>query len=158
MVSKELKELIEAFKVAYGKWSTQAGALYQCCDATDVFIEFVAARRKELLIELDIKRFEFDIKDCHGLYPTIYKDGVNESGTSRALWHCIVSTKNVLIDWTARQYVEDAPFPLIIVKRHLDIKWRGGDYYAAVRKNYTRKRMVYWKNRLAKATAAGARA
>jgi hypothetical protein len=152
MVSKKLRAAIDAFREEFSKYNTQAGALYQCCDATDEFIHFVHRYSPDLFAELGVRRFEFDIKDSTGIYPSVYKDGDNESGHSRAPWHCIVDTKNVLIDWTARQYVADAPFPLIIVKRYLHISKVGGDYYTAIRKTHIKA----IRNRLAKAAAGNA--
>jgi len=41
LVSRQLKSLIERFKQMYPQYNTQAGALYQCCDATAQFMKFV---------------------------------------------------------------------------------------------------------------------
>lgn len=81
MVSKKLRAAIDEFKTEFSKYSTQAGAQYQCCDATDEFIRFC---HRKGATELNIRRFEFDIKDSTGIYPSVYKDGNNESGHSRA--------------------------------------------------------------------------
>ncbi len=138
MISKRLRTVIEQFKKENEKYSTQAGALYQCGDASDKFIKFVAMKDPTLVAELGIGLFEFSTHDCIGFYPSVYKDGANEMGQSRADWHCIIDTKNVLIDFTAKQYVETAPFPLIIVKRHLTIQKVSldGRYYKVLRPAY----------------------
>src|SRR5579863_130843 len=138
MISKRLRAVIEQFKKDNEKYSTQAGALYQCCDASDKFLKFVASKDPTLVAELSIGLFEFSTRDCIGFYPTVYKDGANEMGQSRADWHCIVHTKNVLIDFTAKQYVKKAPYQLIIVKRHLTIQKVGGsgNYYKVLRPAY----------------------
>jgi|SRR5271157_1261107 len=139
MISRKLRAAINAFRAKYGKYSTQEGALYQCCDATDEFIHFVTLNLPDLANELGLRRFEFDIDESPSVYPAVYKQGKNESGHLRAPWHCIVDTKNVLIDWTARQYMADAPYPLIIVKRQLDINKISADYYKARRKTGLKK-------------------
>ncbi len=152
MVSKKLRAAIDAFKAEYSdKWDTQGKALYQCCDATDEFLSFCRRLHPAVYETECTRRFEFDIEESTGIYPSVYKDGDNESGHSRAPWHCIVDTKNVLIDWTARQYVENAPLPLIIVKRYLHIKSVGGNEYVAVRKTHIKA----IRNRLSKAAVAG---
>jgi hypothetical protein len=133
LVSRQLKSLIERFKQMYPEYNTQAGALYQCCDATALFIKFVNQVDSLLISRLGIHRFEFETKPSIGLCPKIYKDGLNEAGRHRAGWHCIVGAKNVLIDWTAKQYVETAPFPLLIAKRGLHIRRNSGDFYTAIR-------------------------
>jgi hypothetical protein len=133
LISKELKALIEQFKLEYSEYSTQAGALYQCCDASGEFLKFVHQTDMGLTQRLGLHMFEFETKPSIGLCPKIYKEGLNEGGKQRADWHCIVGAKHFLIDWTARQYVEIAPFPLIIAKRGLHIRRNGGDFYTAIR-------------------------
>ncbi len=133
LISKEFKAYIDMFTQMNSRYNTQAGALYQCCDATDEFIKFMHKTDISLIQRFGLHRFEFEIDECIGLCPKIYKTGVNEMGETRARWHCIVGTKNILIDWTARQYVESAPFPLILVKRGLHIRRHGGDLYRAIR-------------------------
>jgi hypothetical protein len=133
MLSKELKSLIERFKLDFSKYNTQAGALYQCCDATAEFMKFVNQVDSLLISRFGIHRFEFEVGPSIGLCPKIYRNGLNEMGEVRADWHSIVGTKNVLIDWTARQYVETAPFPLLIAKRGLHIRRNHGDFYTAIR-------------------------
>ena len=151
MISKQLKAVIAEFAEDFSKYSTQAGALYQCCDATDEFLRLVR-EKLDYFDTVAIRRFEFSVEKSTGLYPRIYKMGLNEAGSQRADWHCIVNTKNVLIDWTAKQYVETAPFPLIIVKRFLTIQKIDGDYYKAIRPAYLPIRKA---ELLAKAAAVG---
>jgi len=137
MISKRLRAMIEQFKQENQKYGTQEGALYQCCDASDKFLKFVMQKDPSLVVELDINLFEFSTKDCIGFHPTIYVSGQNEMGRTRADWHCIVQTKNVLLDFTAKQYVETAPYPLVIVKRYLTIQKIGdGRYFKVLRPAY----------------------
>ena len=151
MLSNRLKAMIEQFKQQYQGYGTQSGALYKCDDASNLFIKFVREKDGWLIYNQDIHLFEFAVSDCIGLCPSIYMEGENEMGLSRASWHCIVNTKNVLIDWTAKQYVETAPFPLIIVKRFLTIQKIDG-YYKAIRPAYLPIRKA---ELLAKAEAVG---
>jgi len=133
LVSRQLKSLIERFKQMYPEYNTQAGALYQCCDATAQFLKFINQVDSLLISRLNIHRFEFEVGSSIGLYPKVYKRGLNEMGQQRADWHSIVGAKNVLIDWTAKQYVETAPFPLILAKRGLHIRRNSGNFYTAIR-------------------------
>src|SRR5271157_1343144 len=149
MISKQLKAVIAEFAEDFSKYSTQAGALYQCCDATDEFLRLVR-EKLDYFDTVAIRRFEFSIRESTGLHSQIYKLGLNEAGLQRADWHCIVNTKNVLIDWTAKQYVATAPFPLIIAKYPLVITKKGDDFYQAVRKVTVRQNI----NALAKAAGA----
>ena len=133
LIPKELKSLIEKFKQMYPEYNTQAGALYQCCDATSRFLKFVNQKDPLLTTRLGLHIFEFEAAPSFGLCPRIYKSGLNEMGKCRADWHSIVGAKNVLIDWTAKQYVETAPFPLILAKRGLHIRRNSGNFYTAIR-------------------------
>ena len=133
MLPRQLKSLIERFKQICPQYNTQAGALYQCCDATAQFIKFINQVDSLLISQLGIHRFEFEVKPSIGLCPRVYKGGLNEMGQQRADWHSIVGAKHFLIDWTARQYVETAPFPLLLKKHGLHIHRNHNDYYTAVR-------------------------
>lgn len=133
MISKQFKVLIEQFKKENEKYGTQDGALYQCRDATSDFLLFANRYHQSLVTQLDMKCFEFTIKSSIGLCPKIYKSGENEMGKRRADWHSVVSTKHFLIDWTARQYVATAPFPLILAKRNLHIRCIDIDGYDVIR-------------------------
>lgn len=106
-------EAIAAFKRAHPQYATQRGALYQCVDASYRFIGFLNTEYKMY----GAKIFEFGIDEPErNPDPTIFKDGMNESNEYRAHGHCIVEIDGLLIDWTARQYVETAPFPYLIPK------------------------------------------
>jgi hypothetical protein len=103
-----LATLIAEFAQKHQRWSTQAGAEYQCDTASDIFIQFAKERG------IEAKRFEFTLgQECNPDRAT-FRYGSNEAGHVRADWHCIVDVEGFLIDWTARQYVETAPFPYII--------------------------------------------
>jgi hypothetical protein len=102
---------IAVFKDRHPEWSTQEGALFKCVDASYEFIAFLND------FGLKAKTFEFGVDEPNrNPDPMIFKSGANESGRIRSWGHCIVELGELLIDWTARQYVATAPFPYIIPK------------------------------------------
>lgn len=106
-------EAIAAFKRTHPQYATQRGALYQCVDASYRFIALLNTDYKIY----SAKTFEFGVDEPNrNPDPTIFKEGVNESNHDRSMGHCIVEVDGLLIDWTARQYVETAPFPYLIPK------------------------------------------
>lgn len=90
-----LPEAIETFRESNLLWSTQIHL--ERCGLKD-----------------GIKSFHFDVTSADNPLPSFYCVGINEQGLERAEWHSIVSLNHWYVDWTARQYWESAPFPLII--------------------------------------------
>jgi hypothetical protein len=135
-----LMAAVKEFKLQHKhEWATQKGALYMCDTASPMFVKFL--REAGLADLVHAKTYSFFVGkrvaqpctgcayengvcriDCedrhHNPDPSIFITGSNEMGSSRADWHQIVETDDFYIDWTARQYVENAPFPHIIPKRY----------------------------------------
>jgi hypothetical protein len=112
---QQLVAAIQEFRNLHPEWSTQEGAYMECVNASVEFMHFLHEKGIE-----GARRYEFCVSTPHSVYdrtnpdPLIFKDGHNESKQSRAWGHCIVQLDDILIDWTARQYVETAPFPYIM--------------------------------------------
>ena len=83
------------------EYNTRAGATDNCTHACDEFLHVL----EDFGIEGDIEYFE----------PDIYMDMIDypwgSMGTSR--FHWAIRVGDFVIDWTARQFDEEAPFPAV---------------------------------------------
>jgi len=102
------------------EWATPAGALNQCTDASYHFVQFLRAHNiKADIISLWMDDFEYEgqAKWYEGTYKlSEYYPRVGP-GSTMSQGHCIVKSGKIAIDWTARQYNKDAPYPLIFEMR-----------------------------------------
>lgn len=111
-----LEQAIALFAEYNQRWSKQRFALYECETATGEFLRFLN-QFPGLVTSTKAQRYEFGVdryESQRNPAPKIFTGGSNETGSHRAGWHCIVETETCLIDWTARQYTERAPFPFIM--------------------------------------------
>lgn len=125
----DFAEAIDRFRAEHPEWKTQNGALYQCDGASVQFLEFlkihgIAERINACSYTFYTKNIPSKLqKNPCGQTPNvnpdprIYTKGSNESGDTRADWHYIIETDFCFIDWTARQYTLDVPYPYIIPKK-----------------------------------------
>jgi len=133
----DLETAIENFKLAHSHWNAQETAFYQCDTASNIFLEWLEKQGLKKAFQAEpyafyINRYSDSRRWDRTLEPELqqpaggpsrsnpdpkmYTGGSNEMGTPRADWHYIVETPECFIDWTARQYFADAPYPHIILK------------------------------------------
>lgn len=87
-LAPDLQDAMQDFAAAHPGLATQTGAHDQCRKASSAFIDFLGVRG----IRAEMEEI--------GVY-----DGVS---------HRAVAVGDVLVDWTARQYDEAAPWPLVM--------------------------------------------
>lgn len=112
-----LETAIEQFKdyvtlaVHFRDWSTQEGALNECDYASQMFIRWL----NEHGFALGQTEYTFNAGTSKDINPALYNIPThrNESGSFVSEWHAIVELDDCFIDWTARQYKADAPYPYI---------------------------------------------
>ena len=98
-----LRAAIESF-VDYAtreKWHTVQGANNRCNVASDAFLHVLSDHG----IEGEIEHYERDVTLDRVEYP--YGD------LGGCYYHWAVRVGDMIIDWTARQFDKDAPFPAV---------------------------------------------
>ena len=107
-MDKALEEAIEAFRpIAEARnWHTQEGSFQWCGDASEEFIKCAQEKGLEARYEW------FD-----GLPPEA-ADAIARLGSPSLIdegetTHVVVTVDGVYVDWTARQFYPDKPFPTI---------------------------------------------
>jgi hypothetical protein len=125
----KLKEAVAAFLAEHGEhWDTPEKAHGACAIASYDFRDFLTGRG------LDSEVWDITIGEQHDsyicpMYPKVLGPDAYDG-------HCVVFVKGVsvlgtVVDWTARQYNPDAPYPLVFTPRF------GGD----------RRRYWLWRKR-----------
>lgn len=127
-MSPELQKLVNEFAESRrARLDTPDGAYCMCDSTSDAFILFARERNGAILCRYD---FELDdwVVDKNGVgqtivnprnpKPELYQRGKHPVAEfHRAGWHAIVDAGDCLIDFTARQYHQDAEYPTIIAKK-----------------------------------------
>lgn len=124
----KLKAAIEKFADSRKDRLTTPNGAYCMCDSTsDAFIRFAVAEG----VTVPLARYDFELTDWiidkdgvgHTIDhprnpdPTLYQRGQHPAAQfRRAGWHAIVDAGDILIDFTARQYHQDACYPHITSK------------------------------------------
>jgi hypothetical protein len=107
-ISPALQSAIAAFlPIAEGNnWHTQDGAFQWCGDASEAFAGFAMAFGLETTVEgfNGLPQEAIDAIEKLG-HPGL----IDDEGTG----HTTVAVEGVFVDWTARQFYPDKPFPTI---------------------------------------------
>jgi hypothetical protein len=97
---------------------TPKGAYCRCDRTSDAFITFAKAAGYNGRLE----RYDFTLGDARNPDPTLYQLGQHPTEVyRRSSWHAIVETEYFLLDFTAKQYHQDACYPHIISHAVSDI-------------------------------------
>ncbi len=125
MLNPELQVACEMFAELHPGFGTPEGADGVCGYATDLFLEFLAevlpeqAPPPEMEAEVHFttgRRARREQSLDYGMPIFAYHDAPHpyyRGGLSKHLGHIVVNLGNICIDWTARQFRPDAPFPLV---------------------------------------------
>lgn len=109
-----LNEAIESFlPLALSEgWDTPEGASNQCTVASDEFVHWLEKRGNGLVGE--IEHYDPDIALDRKDYP--YED------LAGCYLHWAVRVGGTVVDWTARQFTDNAPFPAVYRSKRRE--WR----------------------------------
>jgi hypothetical protein len=102
-----LDELIAEFAASHPEWETESGARNQCCDASEAFLSFLCT--KGVADECRADFYDFLLPNNENPAPYAYQLRFGDCPG-----HRIVKTKFCFVDFTARQYNPDLPFPYIL--------------------------------------------
>lgn len=116
MEPKELREAIKEFHLANRKrWNTKKKARNFCFVASSLFYNFLRGRGFKPEMQDLMLDDEHDRSICPRWYPeTAFGE------------HVVVYVNGVVVDWTARQYCPDAPYPLVFVSPYEKVRSRDG--------------------------------
>jgi hypothetical protein len=125
----KLMKAIEKFaETRRANLDTPGGAYCMCDSTSDAFIRFA---QEECDLTIELNRYDFDLDTItvggdrivavpspRNPDPTLYQRGKHPVAEfHRAGWHAIVETPEFYLDFTARQYHQDACYPHIISKQ-----------------------------------------
>ncbi len=103
----DLIKIIYDFAATHPEWRTSQGARDECVRSFELFSEYLKSKRLSNIYK--IKYYEFDLTTGSNTLPKVY---IHKRGLSEQ--HCVVSTRDYLIDFTAKQYSSKLPYPFII--------------------------------------------
>lgn len=115
-----LQEAIVAFTKDHPRYQTAVGAAWQCNSASYAFIEFCQNNGIT-----GVHEYEFYVDsrgDGIGMCapnpdPSLFQYKVHETlGEQTSLYHCIIQTDELFIDFTVKQYDPNAISPWIKIK------------------------------------------
>lgn len=108
------RDSVSGFQAYRGCGLDTVEGAYGMRDTTShAFIAFAKAAG----VEVPLNAYEFDVASGANPDTTLYRTGQHPTAEyRRAGWHCIVEAPDFFIDFTARQYHQDACYPHIISK------------------------------------------
>ena len=111
-VSRKLKKAIKSFEkfARDNRWHKYQGALDECMNASDCFLYELEKVGLDGIIEY----YDFEAGSCTRLQSELdVMEYPYHVDVERFRCHWAVRVNKTIIDWTARQFDEKAPFPAI---------------------------------------------